>query len=224
MRPKRLFKYLPSQFVDGMTRKGRVLFRNLTYFRQYEDGDTRGDYLEGRHVDRPGSGVQLRNMSTGRTIEGDFAFINSVGTEGVFALCLSTKLDDELFSRFEADSCVEITSPTKFIQDCRRAIRKDRALAQSKLMAEAVEYYSEKKEANRSVKNPKLLPFFKPKRYQYQHEFRIVIAQPGSLELIQRIVQGSAIPETESPSEESSAEHFLRIGPRKQYFKVHARK
>ncbi len=46
-----LFKYLPSQFVDALVRRGQVLARNLAYFRALEEvqrGDMEVATLHGR--------------------------------------------------------------------------------------------------------------------------------------------------------------------------------
>jgi hypothetical protein len=60
--PERLFKYLPSQYVDNVLSNGDILFRNFTYFKQVE-GKTRGDYLEAHHRDNPDNNIKIKNLS-----------------------------------------------------------------------------------------------------------------------------------------------------------------
>jgi hypothetical protein len=221
--PSRLYKYLPARYVDDFVRRGRVLFRNLTYFRRYDTDASRGDLFEGRHVDRPGGGVKITNVGTGRTIEGDFASINSIQTDRVFVFCMSTRLDPDLYEAFEADACVEITSPAQFVKDCRRAIKKLPALCGVRLFHREVEYYKEAEAALGNVKDPTTIPFFKPARYGGQAEYRLMLANPVSTELTQRIVQGHALPGTESPEGESPKELWLRLRGDRQYMKTHVR-
>ncbi len=76
MIPERLYKYLPSKYVENVLRRGELLFHNLTYFRQYE-GEQRGDPLEGRHRDNPDNDIQIKNLSTGKIVKGDFSFLNT---------------------------------------------------------------------------------------------------------------------------------------------------
>lgn len=222
MMPSRLYKYLPVRYVDDFVRRGRVLFRNLTYFRQYETDESRGDLFEGRHIDRPGGGVKLTNVSTGRTIDGDFAFINSIQTDSVFVFCMSTRLDPDLYEAFGVDACVEITAPAQFVKDCRQAL-KAVPLYSTRLIHREVEYYKEDEAALGSVKDPSAIPFFKPARYSGQGEYRLMLANPASLELTQRIVQGHALPGTESPDGESPKELWLRLRGARQYMRTHAR-
>jgi hypothetical protein len=118
---KRLFKYIKSKYVDDIVKRGKVLFWNLTYFRLSEE-DGRGDLYEGRHVDRPGKGVQITSLQSGSTVEGDFAFVNAIDTQEIYVFCLSTRHSPELYDIFNADACVEITSAAQFIKDCRKAL------------------------------------------------------------------------------------------------------
>ena len=111
--PRRLYKFLTSRYVDSLVRKGRVLLRNLTFYRGLEE-KARGDVFEGRHVDRPGSGVKLTVVETGKSIEGDFAFVNAVDAQLVFVFCMSSRLDPSLYDEFDCNACVEITSPPLF--------------------------------------------------------------------------------------------------------------
>ena len=56
--PTRLYKYLPSRYLDAFVHRGEILFRNMAYFRKIEDKG-RADLLEGLHVDRPDGGLML---------------------------------------------------------------------------------------------------------------------------------------------------------------------
>lgn len=222
MMPSRLYKYLPARYVDDFVRRGQVLFRNLSYFRRYETDPSRGDLFEGRHIDRPGGGVKITTAS-GRIIEGDFAFINSIPTDRVFVFCMSARLDDDLYEAFETDACVEIASPVQFVKDCRQALKAVSAVRSFRLFHREVEYYKEAAAVLGNVKDPLTIPFFKPARYGPQCEYRIMLADPASVEFKQRIVQGDALPGAESPESESSKELWLHLRGAPRYMKIHVR-
>jgi len=90
--PETLYKYLPAKYVNPVIQDGTLLFRNLSYFRQHED-NRRGDPLERFHRDNPDNDIAIRNLSTGKTIKGDFSFLNSTDTDLIYVFCLSKKFD-----------------------------------------------------------------------------------------------------------------------------------
>lgn len=221
MIPNRLYKYMPTRYVDDFVHRGIILFRNLTYFRRYETDPSRGDLFEGRHIDRPGGGIKITSSSTGHTVEGDFAFINSIQTERVFVFCMSTRRDPDLYEAFDADACVEITSPGQFVKDCRQALKAVTSLSGYRLFCRQVEYYGKNKAALGNVKDPSMIPFFKPVEYAVQSEYRLMLADLASLKLKQRIVDGHALPGIERPDGERPEELRLELSGSRQYMKVH---
>jgi hypothetical protein len=222
--PERLFKYMPSEYVEDFVRHGRILLRNLTYFRQLEGDRVRGDLYEGSHIDRPGGGVTITNVRTGYAVTGDFAYVNSVRREHIFVFCLSTMHAAELYESFGADACVEIESPTQWLQACQRAATAISWPGPHKFLHGPVEYYEQGAAVTRSIKDPAHLPFFKPAPYRQQAEYRLVAAPPRGLTLKERIVVGHALAENEAPrrTEEASI-RWLRLGGRRPYMKVHRR-
>lgn len=61
-----LYKYLPEQFVRPLLCEGAVLFRALSYFRDYEDAQVRGDEFEGTKLYRPTNGLEVTLVETQR--------------------------------------------------------------------------------------------------------------------------------------------------------------
>lgn len=215
----RLYKYMPSKFVDSFL-NGRLLLRNLSYYRQCED-PARGDLYEGRHIDRPGGGVVIERQDPYLRVEGDFAFINSTRVEQIFAFCVSTAHAPELYDEFKCDACVEISDPDQFVRDVRGAVRRLRPYSDWVLVDGPVEYYKAQLPASRDIENPRELPFFKPARYQLQQEYRIIVARHRAFELTQRIVHGPNLSETESASNEVSHRLWLHVPRRRRYLAVH---
>jgi hypothetical protein len=60
----RLFRYVPKKHLDSFL-DGQVLFRTLSYYRDYELDSFRGDILEGNRAWRPQEGLQMNFVETG---------------------------------------------------------------------------------------------------------------------------------------------------------------
>ena len=103
-------------------KKGDLLFRNLSYFRQYED-NRRGDPFEGFHRDNPDNDITLSDSKTGKILaKGDFSFLNSTNTDLINVFCLSKALKAELYEEFKANCCIEIIDADEFIRRTRFAV------------------------------------------------------------------------------------------------------
>ena len=105
---------MPSQYAENFVKKGDLLFRNLSYFRQYED-NRRGDPLEGFHRDNPDNDITLSDPNTGKVLaKGDFSFLNSTNTDLINVFCLSMQHDSKLYKEFGSDCCIEILYTNEF--------------------------------------------------------------------------------------------------------------
>jgi hypothetical protein len=83
-----VYKYLPEQYVDSFLSKGEVLFRSLSYFRDYEDC-IRGDQYEGTKKFQPVDGLQITKVSTGERLNIPYSFESTVNTDDIFVFCAS---------------------------------------------------------------------------------------------------------------------------------------
>lgn len=184
----KLYKYLHSKFADDVVKKGDLLFRNLSYFRQYED-NRRGDPLEGFHRDNPDNDITISDPDTGRIIaKGDFSFLNSTKTDLINVFCLSAELQIELFEEFKADCCIEIIDKDEFTQRTRFSLRKLSSVHSSGLLSGFVKYYTHSAPAGFDIKNPQNLAFAKGVHYKHQKEFRLVFGDKKAFHLKQEIV------------------------------------
>jgi hypothetical protein len=121
-----LYKYLPNRFADDFVRRGILLFRTLSYFQKVEDPE-RGDPFESMHIDRPGDGVSITNQRTGKTLTGEFAFINRVQSDQIFCFCFSRIIDSRLFAQFQSDVRIEIKDLEEFQRRWQGAVQKFRS-------------------------------------------------------------------------------------------------
>ena len=119
-----LFKYLPSQYLRKFIRDGEILFRTLAYFRQYEDEQIRGDKYDGtwRHAKR--TGLTITKQNTGETFDIPFSFESCVNASEIFVFCISLEHSAELYNKFKADVCVEITDCDKFISRVKVVLKR----------------------------------------------------------------------------------------------------
>ncbi len=104
-----LYKYFSDRKWADAFLDGEMLFRSLSYFRDYEDKNIRGDQMEGTAVFRPEGGLLITNHTRGTTFTlPDHAFESAANQDEIFVFCASRCLSNELRERFEAVVCVEI--------------------------------------------------------------------------------------------------------------------
>lgn len=218
--PDRIYKYTPSKYVDDVTKKGTVLFRNLSSFRQMEDR-SRGDHLEGHHRDNPDRNVTVTSLNTGVTISGDFSFLNSTNTEKTFVYCLSTLHDERLYGDFSCDACIEIIEPAEFIRRVRIAVRRLVSVDPAGLISGSVHYYTANKPSELDIKNPKKLVFLKDEEYSYQREYRLVFGRKNAFNLEQKIVVNSAYDFHSAAKHSIPKKKCIMIGPIQELVTVH---
>ena len=62
-----LYKYYSDRKWAEAFLDGELLFRSLSYFRDYEDKKVRGDQNEGTAIFRPEGGLIVHNQTQGKT-------------------------------------------------------------------------------------------------------------------------------------------------------------
>ena len=187
-----LYKYLSGAYAKEMIEKGLLLFRNLSYFRQFEDSK-RGDFYEGMHRDHPDNDITLTNLTKGFSVKGDFTVINEVSYDSIYIYCMSTIYDSILFREFNCDTCIEIADVDEFIRRIRRKVL-SRPFTNAKfgLMSGNVYYYRENAPAPIDLNDPRQIPFAKDVRYQGQQEYRIAFGRgKESMKTVKAILQPS---------------------------------
>jgi hypothetical protein len=191
MIPERLYKYLPSKYVENVLRRGELVFRNLTYFRQYE-GKQRGDPLEAHHRDNPDNDIQITNLSTRKIIKGDFSFLNTTDSDLIYVFCMSRTHCLNLYKEFNSDACIEITNVRTFLLRTRMKVKHLVSCHESGLLHEDVKYYAANKLAEFNIKDPKELAFAKGESFKDQCEYRLIFGTKRAFKLVQKIVINAA--------------------------------
>jgi len=173
-----LFKYYTETKYAEALLNGEIFFQSFGYFRDYEDNSTRGDEFEGTSVYRPAEGLSITNQTQGtRFVLPEWRFEATANQEDILIFCASRSLTAELWKRFEAAACVEVL---KISTLCKRI--KESLSAEHILCAKRVTYYKATDSCNPRWALPDEIATSKLENYDWQNEYRFVIAPPSALE------------------------------------------
>lgn len=217
MRGRRLFRFFSDvKWAEAFLEEGSMLFHSLAYFRDYEDGEIRGDRNEGTVIMRPPAGLQGYNRTQRRPFfMPDAAFESPANAGEIFVYCTSKSDNEEKRRRFRAVACIEILDAKAF---CRRVQRELPNCSRfggrpgHKRIGQHVEYYEVTEVGNRRWALPDVIASSKLDSYRWQDEFRLVFSFTDALdfEKVQpRIVRGAS-KRAPNPAEHHS--HPLKIG------------
>src|SRR5688572_6125597 len=122
-RNRSLFKYYSERRWAEAFLDGELVFRSLAYFRDYEDGEIRGDRSEGSAVFRPPGGLIVNNKTQGKTFTlPGHGFVSRAKQEEIFVFCVSRNMTDRHRDAFKAVSCVEILDIPTFCSRIQAAL------------------------------------------------------------------------------------------------------
>lgn len=207
-----LFKYLPSKFLDAFVGQGEILFRSLSYFRNYEEIKVRGDRHEGRRLYQPPQGLEITKVDTGEKSLLPWAFESCVKDREIFVFCLSTKFSEGLAQEFGADACVSIHDPVALIARIRAALSLRRWVKHGCLLHQPVDYYSPSEAPFAEWAVPERMVMRKTTEYSYQNEYRLAFARGNALQVNNVDALITSTPGSSEPTLSGHPEHKLRVG------------
>lgn len=145
-------------------------FTSLSHY-DFEDGGVRGDGNEGSIHAQPEGGLQIYNLTQGRT--GVISVFGSIvdKRDEIFILCASNSMRDDFRIRFDAECCVEILKPVNLRERIQAKLPTG-----STLMAKAVSYYSKNDGIGIRWAFPDRITFEKLDRYSWQDEYRFAFS------------------------------------------------
>ena len=181
-----LYKYYDNREWADAFLNGNLRFRSLSYFRDYEDEQIRGDKNEGTSLFRPEGGLVLTNQTQGYTDTVPFSFNATVNQEDIFVFCLSRSFTAGLRNRFKAVACIEIFNTKAF---CARveaaALLLGRATFPGKpvrtRVGQPVEYYEETDNCTPRWALPDVIAVSKLKTFSWQNEYRLMFSLTDAL-------------------------------------------
>ena len=206
--------------MENVLQKGELLFRNLTYFSQYED-ERRGDPLEAHHRDNPDNEIEITDISTGRKIKGDCSFLNTTDPNLIYAFCMSKNHSNDLYKEFQSEACIEVVDVEKFLLRIKVKLKRYVSCHKSGLLYGDVEYYAANKIVKFNIKDPKELVFAKDERFENQSEYRIVFGTKTAFKLVQKIVVNRLYDFRDEAMNGTPDEKLIRIGDMSDIAQVH---
>ncbi|MGM9514816.1 hypothetical protein ACS5PK_11230 [Roseateles sp. DB2] len=217
-----LFKYLPSKYLDAFVGRGELLFRSLSYFRNYEELEVRGDRHEGRRLYSPPQGLAINNLTTGEKFNLPGSFESSVQDREIFVFCLAQECSTELASEFKTDVCVEIHNPTALLAKVRAALMLRRWIKNARLLHGRVDYYSPSEAPLAEWAVPERMVLQKTVDFARQKEYRLAFARGNALQLNNVATQITTTPGASQPTLLGHPEHVLRLGSLAKLCTVHS--
>jgi hypothetical protein len=216
-----LFKYLPSKYLEAMVGRGELLFRSLSYFRNYEELHVRGDRHEGKRLFHPRPGLEVTKTETGEKLLLPWAFEASVKDREIYVFCVSTQRTQELADEFKTDTCVEIQDPVALISKIRSALALRRWVKHARLLHGTVEYYSPAEPPMAEWAVPERMVMRKTTDYAHQAEYRFAFARGDALKVNNVDTQITATPGELQPTLDGHPEHVLKVGSLAGICRVH---
>jgi hypothetical protein len=111
--PLALFRYHSERLYAERLLAGNLLFRPLSFYRDIEDEQIRGDINEGRMTFNPNPGLEI-TKSDGTHVKAFTHFNGEVAEDEIFVLCLSDRLSDVKATKF-GGHCVEVVDIAAFL-------------------------------------------------------------------------------------------------------------
>lgn len=216
-----LFKYLPSKYLEAFVKRGVLLFRSLSYFRNYEELQVRGDRHEGQRLFAPSKGLEITKTESGEKLQLPWAFESSVVDRDIFVFCLSHVRSEQLAREFGANACVEIHDPIALLSRVRAAIALRRWVKHGRLLHSSVEYYSPEAPPFAEWAVPERMVMRKTASYGHQQEYRIAFARGDALRVNKVQTQITATPGASQPTLERHPEHLLHLGSLAKICTIH---
>lgn len=179
-----LYKYYDKQQWASAFLDGNLHFRSLSYFRDYEDEQVRGDKNEGKMIFSPEGGLVLNNQTQGFTSTIPWSLTATVRLEEIFVFCLSRSFTQELRERFNAVTCVEIFNIKAFCARLESALPPIVTFPGKPgrtRIGQTVEYYEETNNCNPTWACPDMIAALKFKTFAWQDEYRLVFSLTNAL-------------------------------------------
>ena len=165
-----------DEFLDGKMR-----FRSLAYFRDYEneseDEKVRKDDKEGNLVFGAPEGLLIINQTQGTSgVHPGFRMESRTKQTEIFVLCASTYFSKELRDRFGAVVCVEILKIAAFCRRIQQALPQNATIFAGKVI-----YYDPSQGPEERWALPDLIARSKFKSYVWQREYRFLFSLTDAL-------------------------------------------
>ena len=216
-----LYRYFSTSNAHAFVERGEVLFRSLSYFRDYEDAGVRSDEHEGTLVHLPTDGLKVNKVATGEVVALPHQMEATAMEDDIFIYCMSTELSENIAHRFNAQVIVEIHQPTKFLALVRSSLAMRKRLQASKLVSQSVRYYEWHEPPIVDWALPERIALRKPMSFSWQKEHRIAVPL-GDAFRVENVSVNLVLPGTKRPRRTTTHPSvLLKLGNLSKICKVH---
>lgn len=170
-----LVRYFSEEYGRRFIQDGEVLFRALSYFRDYEDEEVRSDEYEGTLVHLPKDGLRIKLTESEQEVSLPYTFESTVKVDEIFVYCMSTEVNPEIGARFKAQVAIEITKPHVFLSKLRSALALRKRIRSEKLLSHPVRYYEVHEPPIVDWALPERIAMRKPATFSWQKEHRLAV-------------------------------------------------
>lgn len=216
-----LVRYFSEANGLAFVARGEVLFRALSYFRDYEDNGVRADEHEGTLVHKPLGGLQANFVRTGAGVDLPHSMEATAKEDDIFVYCMSTELSPDIGERFNAEMAVEILDPGRFLGRVRNCLALRKRIYTKELVHGHVRYYEWHEPPIVDWALPERIVMRKPKSFEWQKEYRIA-APLGDAFRVQNVSVKLVAPGTPRPPRATAhPEMRLKLGSLSKICRVH---
>jgi hypothetical protein len=217
-----LVRYFSERNARAFVERGEVLFRALSYFRDYEDKGVRADEHEGTLVHRPSDGLKVTLVASGESVALPQHRLESTAKEDkIFVYCMSTELSTSIAQRFEAEVAVEIIEPVKFLTRLRSSLSLRRCLRADQLIHQQVRYYEWHEPPIVDWALPERIAMRKPKSFEWQSEYRFAVPVRDAFRVENVSIKLVPLDAKRPPRTELHPQLLLKLGNLSKFCRVH---
>ena len=216
-----LFRYFSEKNARAFVDRGEVLFRALSYFRDYEDNGVRADEHEGTLVHLPKEGLKITNVESGEVVDLPHRMESTSKGDEIFVYCFSTELSAAIAKRFEAEVAVEIIEPVKLLARIRSALSLRRRFRSTQLVHLPVHYYEWHEPPIIDWALPERIAMRKPKPFEWQQEYRFAFPVGNAFAVENVSINFVASNEQRPLCTNSHPKLLLKLGSLSKFCRVH---
>ena len=213
---------MAPEHAEEFIKNGEVLFRSLSFFRDYEDDGVRSDQYEGTRVHRPENGLKITNVTTGEELTLPHTFQSTAKENDIFVCCFSSELSETIAKRFNSASCVEIIDSPKFISMLRAALVRRPSIKNKTLVYGAVKYYALNHPPIIDWALPERIALSKPESFSWQNEYRIAFAKNNAFAVENVEVNLVPLGMRAKTNVTAHAQYKLKLGKLGKVCKIHS--
>ncbi len=217
----KLYKYLPSKYLDTVLSEGIILFRSLSYFQDYEDEQVRGDKYDGTLKYSGDNGLDINNLTTGKSFRAPWTLKSMVDADKIFVFSTSQKLSKDLALEFNSDVCIEFSDAGYVISKLRAAVARRKSIKPNKLFHDTVTYYSEEDTPGINWAFPNKIAMRKLSHFSKQEEYRFAFSHCNALSFGETQQEIQMHEQVNAPRTTAYPEVALKIGKLRKRCIVH---